>query len=159
MTRLIPVTRAQARAFVGAHHRHNEPHNVAICQVGLELDGELVGVAVLERPKSRILCERHEHIAEISRVCVRDGVSNACSRLYGALARVAAGLGYDMVITYTLVTESGASLKAAGFQKVGDPVVRAWDKKRRNRQQKMPWMTKLPEGVPRVRWERRLRTS
>lgn len=46
---------------------------------------------------------------------MHDGTYNACSMLYGACCRIAMAMGYTKVITYTLVSENGASLKASGF--------------------------------------------
>ena len=56
---------------------------------------------------------------EILRVCT-DGSRNACSMLYGACRRAARALGYQRILTYTLPTEGGASLRAAGFRFDGD---------------------------------------
>jgi hypothetical protein len=39
--------------------------------------------------------------------------------IYGALCRAALSLGYREAWTYTLPEESGASLKAAGFEDMG----------------------------------------
>lgn len=51
---------------------------------------------------------------EINRVAT-DGAKNACSMLYGASVRVARAMGYEKVVTYTLESENGASVKAANF--------------------------------------------
>ena len=55
----------------------------------------------------------------MTRVCVLDDNRNANSALYGAAWRAARAMGYSRIITYTLPEESGASLRAAGFRKVG----------------------------------------
>jgi hypothetical protein len=47
-----------------------------------------------------------------------DGTRNACSFLYGAMRRASRALGYARTITYTLPSESGASLRAAGYRLV-----------------------------------------
>lgn len=49
-----------------------------------------------------------------NRVC-SDGTRNVCSMLYGACCRIAKEMGYRRVITYTLASEDGASLKASNF--------------------------------------------
>lgn len=54
---------------------------------------------------------------EVNRTCT-DGTKNANSMLYGAVRRAAWGMGYQRVITYTQADESGASLRAAGFELV-----------------------------------------
>lgn len=45
---LTPLTQRQARAFIAAHHRHNEPPRGDIIRVGLSDDtGELDAVAIV----------------------------------------------------------------------------------------------------------------
>lgn len=150
---LRPVTQAEARRFVGEHHRHNDPNRMSICQVGLDVGGELAGVATVERPNAPALCDGYT--AEITRLCVRDGSpKNACSRLYGAACRAARALGYRRVVTYTLTSEPGTSLLAAGFTRVGKPTAGEWQDNKRGRQQSMPWRGSMRGHPPRVRWER-----
>jgi hypothetical protein len=60
---------------------------------------------------------------EVNR-CVTDGTANACSALYGAVARSAKAQGFARVYTYTRVDEPGISLRAAGW-KLDDPAIRA----------------------------------
>lgn len=55
---------------------------------------------------------------EVNRCCT-DGTKNACSMLYGAAWRAAKALGYKHLITYTRQSESGASLRAAGWKNDG----------------------------------------
>lgn len=110
---LVPITLAEAKAFIRAHHRHNP--NLTGWRVGVGLaNGELRGVAILSRPISLKVQRQEPRTAEIIRTCTL-GDKNANSRLYGAISRAAAALGYTAVITYTRPDESGASLKAAGF--------------------------------------------
>lgn len=120
---LVPLTQRQARAFVAEHHRHNGPDRGDVIRVGLALDGELVAVAVAGRPKGAGL--QDGRTLEITRVCTL-GHENACSRLYGALRRAAAALGWTRVITYTLATEPGTSLRAAGFRRDAELEERDW---------------------------------
>lgn len=117
--RLVPVTLRDVRRFIAEHHRHNEPPHAWRFGVGLSVnDEQLVAVAVAGRPISRVLDDGLT--IEIVRVCV-DPTSpaaasdNAASRLYGALCRAAAALGYRRAITYTLTSELGVSLRASGF--------------------------------------------
>lgn len=81
--------------------------------MGVEQEGELVGVAVASHPLARML-DRDRFLLEITRTCTT-GAKNANSMLYGAVARAAKALGYRRLITYTLAEESGASLRAAGW--------------------------------------------
>jgi hypothetical protein len=50
------------------------------------------------------------------RSAIPEGVKNGASKLLGACARIAKEMGYNNIITYTLMSESGVSLKAAGWQ-------------------------------------------
>lgn len=112
MLTIIPITLAQANAFVAQYHRHHKPvvgHKYSIgCAVGCQL----VGVVIVGRPVSRYL--DNGITLEVTRLCT-DGTKNACSMLYAAAARAAKAMGYAKIITYTLDTENGASLRAAGW--------------------------------------------
>lgn len=111
-----PITLRAANEFIREKHRHNGPtagHKFSVAAY----DGEtLVGVGIVGRPVARRLDDGLT--AEILRVCT-DGTRNACSILYGACSRCAKEMGYKRVVTYTLVSEPGSSLKAAGFKNAG----------------------------------------
>lgn len=83
---------------------------------------------------------------EITRCCVDSG-RNVCSMIYSTLCRAARALGYRKAITYTLASESGASLKAAGFRAVAKVRGHSWNHPARPREDKAPLVDK-------VRWER-----
>jgi len=110
---IVPVTLRAANAFVSRLHRHARPVAGAKFAIGLEREGELVGVAIVGRPVARRL--DNGTAAEIVRVCT-DGTRNACSMLYGACRRAARAMGHDPIYTYTLPQEGGASVRAAGFR-------------------------------------------
>lgn len=110
---VCPVTLTEARAFVGKHHRHNLPPQGWLFGVGLTDGQQLRGVAIAGRPVARRLDDGAT--IEVTRVCT-DGVENGCSMLYGAITRAAKALGYRRAITYTLQSESGASLKASNWR-------------------------------------------
>lgn len=109
---LRPVTLRDARQFIGEHHRHNLPPRGWLFGVAVWEGGAMVGVGVAGRPVGR--GAQNGTTLEITRTCT-DGTDNACSMIYGALARAGKALGYRKVITYTLECEDGASLRAAGF--------------------------------------------
>lgn len=111
--KIVPVTLAAANDMVRAKHRHARPVPGAKFAVGVENDGQLVGVAIVGRPVARRLDNGTS--AEIVRVCT-DGTRNACSMLYGACRKAARAMGYDPIYTYTLPQEGGASVRAAGFR-------------------------------------------
>lgn len=114
---IVPVTFRQACAFVGEHHRHHKAPRGHKFSIGLERDGELVGVAMVGRPVARAYDDGRT--AEVNRTCVVDA-PNGNSMLYGAAWRAAKAMGYRRIITYTQEGETGASLRAAGWVRVAD---------------------------------------
>lgn len=117
----------EARTFIDRHHRHhNAPQSglfaVAVSDVGRKAG--IVGVAVVGRPIARAY--QDGYTAEVTRLCVIDCKKNACSMLYGAAWRAAKALGYRRLITYTLKSESGASLRGAGWRVIGEREARSW---------------------------------
>ena len=115
--KVVPITLKQANAFVIQNHRHHgKVQGCKFCIGAVDDKGELRGVAITGRPVSRYLDDGAT--AEITRLCT-DGYRNACSFLYAACVRIAKEMGYKKVITYILITENGASLKAAGWLEQG----------------------------------------
>lgn len=115
----IPMTLAEANQFVASFHRHNRPVAGAKFSVGATDGGELWGVAILGRATARKLHDATT--AEVSRCCVRDGSpKGTCSFLYAALWRAWRAIGGRRLITYTLQSESGASLRGAGWKVVAE---------------------------------------
>lgn len=110
--KLVHVELADANAFIGRWHRHHGRIPWHRFSLGAMCDGCLVGVAVVGRPLGGQCQDRW---VEVTRLAT-DGTKNAASFLYGACARAAVVLGYDRVQTYILKSESGVSLKAAGWQ-------------------------------------------
>lgn len=115
--KVAPLTLADANAFVHAHHRHSKKVQAHKFSIGAVHEGALVGVAICARPVARKLDDRIT--IEVRRLCVLDDApKGAPSFLYRAAWRCAAAMGYQRLITYTLETEPGASLRGAGFQEV-----------------------------------------
>lgn len=113
--KIRPISFAEANRFIKENHRHNSAVTGGKFAIAVEDEnGELIGVATCGRPVSRVLQEKEPYTLEISRVC-SIGSENVCSMLYGRCVSIAKDLGYEKVITYTLHSESGASLRAAGF--------------------------------------------
>lgn len=118
MLDIVPVTLAEANAFVEQNHRHHGKtvgHKFSVAVADTET-GEIVGVAIVGRPVSRHL--DNGWTLEVNRLCT-DGTKNACSMLYAAAWRAARAMGYKKLITYILDSESGTSLKAAGWKCIG----------------------------------------
>lgn len=144
--RICPRTLKQAKEFVQAHHRHHSApvgHKVSLGVA--TLDGTVRGVAILGRPVARQWDDGET--LEVVRVAT-DGTPNACSALYGASWRVAKALGYRRLVTYTQAGESGASLRGAGWQVIGDRRPRkGWHTPSRPRE------GNGTDGVARIAWE------
>lgn len=155
--RLVPITLAEGRRFVGQHHRHNLPPLGHRFSVGLSVDGHLAGVAIAGRPKARLLDDGKT--LEVVRTCT-DGSKNGNSMLYGACARAAAAMGYDRLITYTLESEPGTSLRASGFIEDGRTKPGGWERpnqERRTNHDTDMFGTRRPPEEDRIRWVRILR--
>ena len=84
--RHVRVELSEANAFVEQHHRHHKPVIAHMFSLGAALDDRIVGVAIINRPVSRMRDDGET--AEVTRLCT-DGTKNACSFLYGAAARAA----------------------------------------------------------------------
>lgn len=140
---LVPITQREAAAFVDQHHRHHRPSRGAKFCLAIAEDGEIVGVAMVGRPVSRLADDGWT--LEVTRVCTL-GTRNACSLLYRAAWRAAKAMGYRRVITYTLASESGASLRGAGFRVVGEVKGQAWSRPSRPR-------VDLHPAQDKIRWE------
>lgn len=112
----MPISLKQARRFTGDHHRHNLPPRGWLFGVAAELDGTTVGVGIAGRPVARVA--QDGRTLEVIRVTTLELEEdhNLASRLYGALCRAGKALGYRSAITYTLASEAGTSVRAAGFE-------------------------------------------
>lgn len=143
---LYPVTLREANAFVRDNHRHHGPVQGHKFSIGIKDGDYLVGVAIVGRPVARFL--DNGTTAEVTRLCT-DGTRNACSMLYSAAARAARAMGYMKIISYTLLEETGASLKAAGFSLEGISPGGSWNHPNRQRTDKAP-------TTPKKRWAKNL---
>lgn len=147
MIALCPMTHREALAYVAAHHRHSVPPRGMVFALGAAKGESLEGVAIVGRPVARPL--QDGWTLEVLRLCTpSEGAErNVCSFLYAASWRAARALGWRKLITYTRTDEAGTSLKAAGWQIVGEVTARSWDTPTRPRDDR-------DERVPRLRWER-----
>lgn len=143
----------RANEIVGLWHRHHKPVIGHRFSIGVADDnGILHGVAIVGRPVARNAGSPQE-ILEVTRVAT-DGALNACSALYGAAARIGRELGYRSIQTYTLDSEPGTSLRAAGWDDEG--IMRTarasgngWQHTAGERRQDQP-------TTPKRRWRKRL---
>ena len=128
MLYLTPLSLREANAFVDRHHRHHKAVTGHKFSIGCSQDGQLVGVAIMGRPVSRYLDDGLT--LEVNRLCTTEE-KNVCSMLYAAAARAAKAMGYRKIITYTLDTEPGTSLGAAGWLCAGPAGGVRWTGSRR----------------------------
>lgn len=146
---LQPLSLKEAQTFINEHHRHNIAPIRDKFRIGLNDGEKVIGVVMVGRPIAR-----HNDdgwTLEVNRLCVLDGYKDACSMLYGAAWRVTRAMGYKKLITYTLKTEPGTSLVAAGFKVIGETKAtpKGWDVPSRPRVKPK----RYPEGQKTI-WER-----
>lgn len=139
-----PISLREANAYVAAYHRHSMPSQGHKFSIGAMKGDDLVGVAIVGRPRSRML--DNGYVFEVLRVCTL-GERNACSLLYGASRRASLAMGYTRGVTYIRGDEDGASLKASGWWPTEVVPAQEWSRPSRRRQDAEY------EVVPRVRWE------
>jgi hypothetical protein len=154
-----PIILREANAYVAQHHRHNMPTNGHKWSLACYDDDRLCGVAIAGQPIARKLDDGLT--IEVRRVCT-DGTYNACSKLYGACARVAKEMGYQRIITYTLQSEPGTSLTASGWTNCGEAGGGgSWNVPSRPREEYQETLFGVERKYPnerKIRWEKRLNT-
>lgn len=137
---LQPIDFDEACAFVAEHHRHHKPPRGHKFSVAVSDGAKVVGVAMVGRPVARNSDDGWT--LEVNRLAT-DGSKTACSMLYRAAWRAASAMGYKRLITYTLPSESGASLRAAGARLVGEAGGGTWNRRSRARVDTHPMQFKL----------------
>ncbi len=141
---IVPCTIKAAALYIRQHHRHHSPPRGGFFAVATaDTRARICGVAVVGRPVARML--QDGWTAEVTRCCT-DGTPNACSKLYSACWRAARTIGYRRLVTYTLASESGVSLRASGWQEVSRVRGRSWNRPKRSRVDSHP-------TVDKIRWE------
>jgi hypothetical protein len=141
---ICPLPLDEANAFVKCHHRHHRPVVGHKFSIGVaDETGMVRGVAIVGRPVAR---SRDDGLTlEVTRVAT-DGCDNACSALYAAAWRAARAMGYRRIGTYTLKSEPGTSLRAAGWIIIHEVRGRSWSCESRPRVDKYP-------DEPKFLWE------
>jgi len=141
---LVPITIKEANQFIIDYHRHHRPPQGYKFAIGVSDGEKIVGVAIVGRPVSR---NRDDGFTlEVTRTCT-DGTKNANSMLYGASWRATRALGYRRLITYTLPSEGGVSLRGAGFKVIGETKDnKGWSREGRPRVDTHPLVKKLVWG-------------
>lgn len=134
-----PIGWREAKEFVERTHRHHFSPQGWKFGLAAELNGVVVGVVMVGRPVSRMLDDGLT--AEVIRLAT-DGTRNACSFLYARARQIALLMGFKRVITYILASETGTSLKAAGWRFVREAGGGSWSRPSRGRKDKAPLETK-----------------
>ena len=138
---IIPLDLAEANELVARWHRHHIPAVGHKFSIGVANEAaQVVGAIIVSMPVARR--NNNGYTVEAVRVST-DGTPNACSSLYAAAWRAAKALGYKRLITYTLPSESGSSLKGAGWKIIGTTPGRSWHTPSRPRVDKHPLGQKL----------------
>lgn len=149
---LEPTERKIAWEAIDEHHRHLGHPVQWRFGAGCWNGRALVGVVVVGRPVSRRIQAAEPKTLEVTRLCSwgdRRLRRNASSKLYGLACQEAKRRGFTKIITYTLETEDGASLKASGFKPAAQTKGGSWNRTPRPRKDKAPTCRK-------TRWERSL---
>jgi hypothetical protein len=146
---VVPITLREANDFVQNFHRHNKrtSRDGGKFAIGAS-DGErMFGVAIVGRPLARLL--QDGYTAEVLRCCVVDDApKGSCSFLYSRCWRVWSSMGGLKLVTYTLESEGGASLRGAGWRVVAQCKPRTgWSSSGRERE----WQPIY--GQQKFRWE------
>lgn len=135
--RIGPYPVKYARAWVEQVHRRIPEMVGAMWCLGLWLDDEMRGLAVVGRPSARMLdvpARTRIPTLEVIRVAVVEGTQNGCSALYGACARTGRAMGLDGVLTYIHDDETVVSLRAAGWIEDRSTGGGEWSRPSRQRQ-------------------------
>lgn len=118
---IIPTTIKAANVFVKDHHRHHRPtsRNTGKWAISaVDTEGNIVGVAIAGNPVSATFMDGFT--IELTRICVLDSApKGTCSFLLSKCCKIWKEMGGTRVITYTLATEAGSSLRGAGWKKTG----------------------------------------
>ncbi|MEK3987657.1 XF1762 family protein [Paenibacillus sp. FSL K6-3166] len=138
--RVRPISLKDAQKFVDQEHRHHIAPQGHKFSIGLTDGHKILGVIIAGRPVSRH--QDNGLTLEVTRCCVRDVYKNGISILYAAACRVAKAMGYTRVITYTLASENGASMRASNFTLERSSEGGSWGSKSRKRTDKHPTMKK-----------------
>lgn len=150
---VVPIPLREANDFVENFHRHSKrtARDGGKFSIGASDGSQLVGIAIVGNPVSATLMDGFT--AEVLRTCCNDRApKNTNSFLYGRCWRIWQQMGGRRMISYTLQSESGSSLKGAGWKIVGEvkPHNR-WAEKTNRDQLAREWQPIY--GQAKFRWE------
>jgi hypothetical protein len=147
---LLPMSLREASEFVQSFHRH-PPHEGKVrgkFAMGASDGDQLWGVVIVGRPLARLLNDGYT--AEVLRLCSRPGAPKGTnSFLYAKAWRAWEAQGGRRIVTYTLESESGASLRGVGWKIAGKAPPRPYGWKATGRERR--WNPAY--GQAKLRWE------
>jgi hypothetical protein len=132
---LQPITYKEACDFILENHSHHLPPQGWKFGIAVNDGEKIVGVITIGRPVARHL--DNGWTLEVTRCCT-DRTKNAASKLYAAAKQAVRAMGYRRLITYTLKSEKGTSLIAAGYKAIWETKGGSWSVKSRPRIDKHP---------------------
>ena len=116
-----PVSIKNANEFIKTYHRHHRPtsrNSGRWALAAYDNENELIGVAIASNPVSATYMDGIT--LEVTRLCVKENAQKGtASFLLSKCCRIRKEMGGSRIITYTLESESGSSLKGAGWNLVG----------------------------------------
>jgi len=116
-----PITIKKANEFVQLHHRHHRPtsRNTGKWAIAaVDVNEDVVGVVIAGNPVSATYMDGLT--IELTRLCVKEGApKGSCSFLLSKACSIWRTMGGERILTYTLASESGSSLKGAGWSLEG----------------------------------------
>ena len=150
--RIVPLILREANDFVERWHRHSArtSNDGGKFAIGLEHEGELVGVAIVGRPVARML--QVDGAAELLRLCTSPAAPKGSgSKLYARAKRIWQLMGGTKLHTYTLDRESRATMRGAGLKEPAAFIAGAqWDRAARKRDRRPIY------DEPKLRWTEEL---
>jgi hypothetical protein len=116
-----PITIKAANDFIKEYHRHHRP-TIRNCGkwalAAIDTDENMVGVVIAGNPVSATYMDGFT--IELTRLCVKEyAPKGTCSFLLSRCCKIWRAMGGEKIITYTLDSESGSSLKGAGWKLCG----------------------------------------
>ena len=148
----VPITLREANDYVAQFHRHNgrTARNGGKWAIGASNGSGLVGVAIVGNPLSATFMDGYT--AEVLRCCtIPEAPKGTVSFLYARCWKIWSAMGGRKLITYTLATESGSSLRGAGWKNVAScpagQIGNNWNKGQKARE----WQPIY--GQQKIRWE------
>ncbi len=148
---IVPLTLRVANDFIEKWHRHScrTSNDGGKYAIGLEHEGELVGVAIVGRPIARLLAI--DGAAELLRLCTSPAAPKGSgSKLYSRAKRIWQLMGGTKFHTYTLTAEGGATMRGAGVHEGVAAGGKQWSNAKR------PRAIKAIYDEPKFRWSEEL---